>query len=214
MRRSTLFGIIAVIFMMLAVLVLPHLSGWSGWPFVLLVVVAFVFTILIHAHARSVGYLCPACGHAFAISAGTDFLSPHFVGKLLRCPRCGEVSWCNEVNRNQVAETAAGEMPLKTAIPSGGSLYLQIGLVIAVYAGLWFYTFSSLPSVGGAVALEAVFRIPVAAVLLILLHFLFCHFAARQGYRGLIYPIMTLFVLAFLGLTFWMQSINLSHLAR
>jgi len=214
MRQSTVFSILAVVLMALALFVLPRLSGWTGWPFVLLVIVGLVFCLLIVWHTRNVGYLCPSCKHTFAITPWTDFLSPHYIGKLLRCPRCGEVSWCLEISRIEVTPSDADQLPLKTALPPAGSLYLQIALVIAAYAALWVYTLINIPRNIGDHLAVAIFRIPVSAVLLVVLHFLFCHFAARQGYRSRIYPVMTLFVIIFLGLTFWVQYLNLAHLAH
>jgi hypothetical protein len=214
MRQSTIFSILAVVLMALALFVLPRLSGWSGWPILLLALVGILFYFLILWHSRTVGYLCPSCKHTFAISPWADFLSPHYVGKLLRCPRCGEVSWCLEISRVEVLQSEADPMPLKIALPPAGSLYLQIALAIVAYAALWLYTLKNMPQNFGANSGAAIFRIPIAAVLLVVLHFLFCHFAARHGYRSRIYPIMTIFVLMFLGLTFWMQYLNLAHLAR
>lgn len=45
--------------------------------------------------ARKIEFLCPNCGRLFRATIVQQFFSPHQTYyKLLRCPKCSEVSWC------------------------------------------------------------------------------------------------------------------------
>jgi DNA-directed RNA polymerase subunit RPC12/RpoP len=56
--------------------------------------VALPVFFLVRWHARTTAYRCPACRHEFAISAWTDFITPHLPGKkYVACPSCGKKGW-------------------------------------------------------------------------------------------------------------------------
>jgi predicted RNA-binding Zn-ribbon protein involved in translation (DUF1610 family) len=65
---------------------------------------------LVRWHAKNTAYICPNCGYIFTISTRKDFLSPHMIDKkLLRCPKCGESSWCKAISANSVKEEITSE---------------------------------------------------------------------------------------------------------
>lgn len=65
----------------------------------LLILVGGGLFSLVRWHAKNTAYICPKCGHTFMISISKDFLSPHMGNKkLLRCPKCGESSWCKAMS--------------------------------------------------------------------------------------------------------------------
>lgn len=51
-------------------------------------------------HSKITLYKCPNCGKEFKISAFVDFFSPHFPDKkLLTCPYCKIVNWCQACDK-------------------------------------------------------------------------------------------------------------------
>lgn len=214
--RSIAGGLAVVLFAVLAVFVLPYLPRQSLWPAIIIAMFVVVMAILVRRHALTTGYHCPACGHEFVIGTWTDFLSPHTIGcKMLRCPRCGEGSWCTEIERAAIVADPA-------AIPAGHTLppvapvvtlYVQVAVVLAVYALIWGYTTLAWPGPGTGFAAAALIRIPLVATVLPLLHTLFCLYGARQGYRSRIYVAITIFVAIFLLLALWVQWTFLSRLS-
>jgi len=61
----------------------------------IIAVAALLVLVVIVWHARHTVYRCNACEHPFQVSGWIDFISPHLGGvKLLRCPKCGAVKWC------------------------------------------------------------------------------------------------------------------------
>jgi hypothetical protein len=198
-----------IVLFILAFFVLPRWSrtAWSS----LLITAAFLglMILLIRWHAHSSGYHCPACGHEFAVSAWVDFLSPHGFGrKLVRCPRCTIASWCTEIDRTALSAGGEIEIPVAEDQSAVGWLYLQVAIIVALYLVLWGLTLYLRP----ALAPGLVYKIPLAAGILPILHGVFCLFAARQGYRSRIYPAVTAFVAIFLIMAVWMQWTVLSRL--
>lgn len=70
--------------------------GYLGLIVVVLVLLfAFLRQRLV---GKNVQYQCGKCGEKFDISPAKAVLAPHAMGnKLVRCPRCGEVSWVTPV---------------------------------------------------------------------------------------------------------------------
>jgi len=198
----------------LALFVLPQLWDWPDWPTVIVALIIIGGAFLIRWHARHAGYLCPACTHKFAVSTWVDFLSPHKAGeKMLRCPRCGESSWCPEIDRDLVLEQESSQKTLRkadTKSPTGK--YLQIVLVLAVYAAIWLYTINAWQSLPETVTTLSMVKIPLAAGVIPVMHLIFCLFAAVRGYKSRIYPAVTGFVIIFLLFAVWSQYNTLSRL--
>ncbi|MBN1218618.1 MAG: zinc ribbon domain-containing protein [Anaerolineae bacterium] len=70
-----------------AIFLLP--AYWYVW---LALVIGGLFW-LVSWHAKQFAYRCANCGHEFEISALTDLVSPHGIGKAegwkyLKCPNC------------------------------------------------------------------------------------------------------------------------------
>jgi hypothetical protein len=210
MRSRTWIGLAVVILFIVAFFILPRLSHavWSS----LLITLIFLglMIVMVRWHARTSGYHCSACGHEFAISAWIDFLSPQGFGrKLLRCPRCEIASWCGEIDRTALSAATESEIPIPDAESTGaGWLYLQVAIIIALYALLWGLTIYRWPAAPPGLIL----KIPLAAGILPVLHAVFCLFAARQGYKSRIYPAITAFVAIFLLMAIWMQWAVFSRL--
>ena len=210
MRSNVWVGLAVVIIFIVAFFILPRLSH-AAWSSLLITVVFLgIMIVLVRWHARTSGYHCPACGHEFAVSAWVDFLSPHGFGrKLLRCPRCDIASWCGEIDRAGLNTATETEIPVPDTESTGAAwLYLQVAIIVALYAILWGLTVYRWP---GA-SLGFILKIPLAAGVLPVLHAVFCLFAARQGYQSRIYPAVTAFVAIFLLLAVWMQWTVLSRL--
>ncbi len=208
------YSLITTVFLVLALFVLPQLWGWPGWPVVIVALMIIGGTFLIRWHARHTGYLCHACAHKFAVSAWVDFLSPHKAGeKMLCCPRCGESSWCVEIDRGLVPEQESPQKALrKAATKSPTGKYLQIVLVLGVYAAMWLYTLNAWEGLPETAPTLAVLKIPLAAGVIPAMHLIFCLFAAVRGYKSRIYPAVTGFVIIFLLFAAWSQYYTLSHL--
>lgn len=215
MRSSATIGLIGTFFMIVALFVLPRLSSQAVWPMVVVAVTVIGLFFLVRWHAGRAAYRCPGCSREFMVSAWIDFLSPHTIGeKLLRCPSCGKSSWCIEIDRTaaDLFEAEKGTQPPGARFAAAGRLYLQVAVVMAVYGALWLYTLQFLRVSPATAETMMVLKIPLVTGLLPLLHLIFCLFAAREGYRSRIYPIMTGFVVAFLLLAFWSQRQMLSYL--
>jgi hypothetical protein len=206
MKTNLVIRLATVIFIVLALFILPRLWNWSGLPLAIIGAVLILTVILVGWHARHTGYQCSSCGHTFAISPMTDFLSPHLAGvKMLRCPRCGQSGWIPEIDRQSVIDPPPGNPPPGIAKPEGYiSLRLQITAVLIIYGILWFYTLMAWPGEGGPGFWDIV-KIPAVIVILPILQVIFCTFALRRGYRSRIYLFVSLFVIAFLILAVWMQ---------
>jgi DNA-directed RNA polymerase subunit RPC12/RpoP len=85
--------------MYIAVFVLVIISGaiilLPSYAYIWLLLFAGSLFLLVKWHAHTFGYRCPNCGHEFAISTVTDFVSPHGLSKrggwkYLKCPQCHE----------------------------------------------------------------------------------------------------------------------------
>jgi hypothetical protein len=213
MRSGVWLGLAVVVVFVLAFLVLPKLSPSTVSSLVITLLFLAIMMLLVYRHARTSGYHCSPCGHEFAVSVWVDFLSPHGFGrKLLRCPRCQIASWCNEIDRAAIRLPGETEEPIPEAAPATvGRLYLQVAIILILYAALWGLTCFRWPS-SAAASTAAILKIPLAIGLLPVLHAVFCLFAARQGYRSAVYPAVTAFVTAFLLLAGWMQWTVLTRL--
>jgi DNA-directed RNA polymerase subunit RPC12/RpoP len=214
MRSGVWLGLTVVVIFILAFFILPRLSPSTVSSLVITLLFLAIMILLVYRHARTCGYHCAPCGHEFAISIWVDFLSPHGFGrKLLRCPRCRIASWCNEIDRAAIRLPGETEEPIPEALPAEvGWLYVQVAIVLILYAALWGVTLFGWPS-SAAASTGLILKIPLAAGLLPILHAIFCLFAARQGYQSRIYPAVTVFVAAFLLLAVWMQWTVFSRLA-
>jgi hypothetical protein len=87
--RTCLFLVLASLIALLAIF------GSPVFLWVILTVAALLVLTIVVWHARRTVYICKSCKHVFQITAWIDFISPHLGGvKLLRCPKCGSVGWC------------------------------------------------------------------------------------------------------------------------
>ncbi|MCP4568881.1 MAG: hypothetical protein GY841_15000 [FCB group bacterium] len=193
--------------LMVAVLafILPAAAGWHGLPYVIIGVFAVGCILLVHWHSAHTAYQCSSCRHTFIISAWTDFMSPHKGGeKLLRCGRCGYTGWLEETDRGQVLQTESTSPPTEMIpVRSANILYLQIFIVVALYVALWIASVAVTDK--DISAGSRTFDLLLVTSLLPLLHFAYCHFAARNGYRSRIYPIITAITAVFLLFVTLMQ---------
>lgn len=204
MRRTFLFTLVALTLLAILVFVLPRLIEWPGWPLAILIVFAVMLFFMVRWHARHIGYECPKCMHRFAVSAMVDFLSPHTTGKLLRCPHCGVCSWCREIDRAMISQQEKA-LPSSPLVGASRSLYVQIMIVFGVYALLWINAAKLMKYPSAGESDLDILKIPLATGVLMLLHLIFTGFAIRQKYRSAIYPVVTIFVLAFLATALWTQ---------
>jgi hypothetical protein len=214
MRPNPAIRLFAIILIAIALFILPHLWDWHGLPVLIIAALVIATYFLVRWHARHTGYQCPTCQKTFAITATTDFLSPHLGSvKMLRCPHCGHSSWCFEIRRDEIVDSIPSS-PVRPASSSRGatSLRLQITFVIIVYLALWAYTLYAWPSIPAATSFWTIFKIPLITAVLPLLQIIFCSFALRQGYRSRLYLFISLFVIVFLVLAVWMQRTILSRL--
>ena len=215
-RQTTGFALFSI-FIVGSLLLVLHFDwipvGFILW-FLLLIVGLFA---MISRHAKMAAYLCPVCEQIFAISRWADFLSPQIgAKKLLKCTGCGVASWCREMRAGETV-TRINNMPIpKKEINRAGTrrwLYIQVGMVVIAYLIFWanaLHLHSKLPDVmlthfvisdalGCYAGKSAVLALPALAALFPLLHGLFLIYAARQGYRSIVYPIFTGVVVAVLA---------------
>ena len=214
MKKKPALQIALVGLAVVALFILPQLWGWTGFPILIILALAVVTALLVRWHARNTGYRCPACEFTFVISAWTDFMSPHKSGeKMLRCPRCRGSSWCLEISRASVTdETPAQDGALTPPAFSPAPLNLQVGAVASLYMALWIITLFRLTDLPQGMSLMTVIKIPVATVILVVMHAAFCLYGARHGYRSRIYVLVTIFVAAFLLLAVWIQHSRLAQM--
>lgn len=69
-----------------------------------LLVVAAGLYLLVRWHTRNFKYRCGECGREFTISAGRNFVSPHWPTrcggrKYLKCSQCGRKTWAAVIPR-------------------------------------------------------------------------------------------------------------------
>jgi hypothetical protein len=213
MKVNAIVKIASVLFISIALFILPNLWGWSGLPLAIMGAVLALTTLLVGWHARHTGYQCTSCSYTFSISPITDFLSPHLAGvKMLRCPRCGHSGWTPEISRQSITDPPPENTTPAILVAHGRtSLYLQIVAVLALYLVLWIYTFAAWPQKNEFLLWDIV-KIPAVTVILPILQVVFCLFALRQGYRSRIYFFVSLFVIVFLLLAIWMQRVILTRL--
>lgn len=207
MNYPLIFRLSTILLLAVLLFTAPMIGEGRIVPFIIIggIIIGGVF--LIRWHARISIYKCSACRRTFTISAWTDFMSPHRGGeKLLRCEHCGQSGWFEETDRAETIgpEAAAGTVDIVPAWPPI-SLYIQIAIVLALYAALWIFSLSRTPRVphfhGNA------FLIPLLMTILPVLHLVFCLFAAHHGYRSRIYPAMTtmvgIFIIAVIGMIYF-----------
>lgn len=207
MAVFTLFSIFTIGGLLLVIYTNGFPIGFAAW----LVAVAAGLGWLVRWHAKNTAYLCLKCDHSFAIAPLRDFLSPQLSQKkLLRCPRCEESSWCREISRSEMIVTTAekiAETAAKQATKPVKSLYVQFAVVLILYLLLWVemgtiyaklppavLTYPLIGGIFGWGSRSAIFTLPILAAMLPLLHGLFSLYAARQGYRSVVYPIFTAIV--------------------
>ena len=205
MTNRIVINLTAVIIAALALFILPRLSTGIVWPLIIIAALIIGICFLVRWHARHTAYQCPACDQAFGVSAWTDFMSPHLGGqKMLQCPHCRTSAWCLEVDRDEIPDHPHVTPPhLGVSQPARTSLYIQIAIILALYSVLWIITLSA-PAPAEATVLER-FKIPLAAGILALLHFVFSLYALWHRYRSRIYLLVTIFVGAFIALAIWIQ---------
>jgi len=208
-----------------AIFIIPFL-----WPIGLIVWLFIIFSgglfLFVRWHAKNTAYICPKCDHTFIISIGKDFLSPNMVDKkLLTCPRCRESSWCKAISLKAIKGDISRVKEHKAIKPKPTkALYVQIGIVLSVYVLLWAYTiyiYQKLPETipthlditGKPDAWgnkSSLLILPLVAAILPVLHGIILFYAAKQGYRSFVYPLLTvLFIIAlliFLGIQYWIFS--------
>jgi len=213
MNKNAVISVISIIFFIIVLFVLPRLWDAPAWPFVVLGIFVVGAIFLVRWHAKNSAYVCPACSLHFPISAWTDFMSPHKGGvKLLRCPRCGESDWCDETNRAGLKmDEALKYANKKHPVPPAGGLNFQISVVLVLYLGLWALTFFTAGNISNLTADYNLIKIPLVSIILPIMHFSFCFYAARHGYRSRLYPLITGFVVFFLGFAIWMQYLAIKQ---
>lgn len=103
----------------------------------LLTVPAFIL-ILSRYFSRNLQYRCPKCNFEFRISLLETLLTLHQTYfRLLRCPKCGEVSWCRIVKyRGQEVVVKAKQIEEKSRTNHRQILFLMI-TIYAVYTTIW-----------------------------------------------------------------------------
>lgn len=219
----TLFGVITIGSLLLVIHFDWMPVGMILWILFLLI---GLFGIT-RQHAKTAAYACPGCEAVFKISAVADFLSPQLgVKKLLKCPHCGQSSWCREVPGGRAAESgnAAVMTGEKHSKANKHWLYAQVGLVLLAYLGLWANALSlhsKLPETlltyfvnsdlfGSYGNRSALLTLPAVGVIFPLLHAVFCLYAARQRYKSVVYPIFTGVVIAILIVFAMVQNAHLA----
>jgi hypothetical protein len=209
MTNRIVINLTAVTIAALALFIMPRLSSGVGLPLIIIAALIVGIFVLVRWHARHTAYRCPACNQVFDVSAWTDFMSPHLGGqKMLQCPYCRTSAWCLEVDRGEIFDHPhVTPSHLRPSQPAGTSLYIQIAVILALYIVLWIITISA-PTMTDETILERV-KIPLAAGILALLHFVFCLYALRRRYRSRIYLLVTIFVGAFIALAIWIQHSRL-----
>lgn len=102
-KRSLWLGVLAVVVTFLAGITLIMISGYFEmlvWQRVALVVIGFVVIIggiivALVLELTSGAFECAKCGKRFMPRVRAYILAPHTPTKrLLKCPYCGEKSWC------------------------------------------------------------------------------------------------------------------------
>jgi len=186
-----------------------------GFIICLFLVVGMGLYLLVRWHAKTTAYICPNCEHTFAVSTLTDLLSPHTINKkVLRCPSCGESSWCKAVSIEAVKEKIEKVEEIKELkVEPQKLLYFQIGIVILAYAILWIFTLYVYPKLPEIIPTHfnlgfkpdawgpklSFLFLPIFAAIFPLTHVLFCFYAAKRGYKSIIYGFITgLYVLILL----------------
>lgn len=185
--------------------ILPAAAGWHGLPYVIIGIFAVGCLVLVRWHSGHTAYRCSSCRHIFTISAWTDFMSPHQGGeKLLRCGQCGYAGWFEETDRGRALPSESPPPPTELIpVRSAGRLYLQMFIVVALYAALWIASVAVADK--DISAGSKTFDLLLGTGLLPVLHFAYCNFAARNGYRSRIYPIITAITAVFLVFVTLMQ---------
>jgi len=95
--RGFSLHLIRSIFILLLIGIIAWLSvvALPWWFYSFLALVAIALFAMVHRHAASTMYVCPACSRTFSISAMVDFISPHTPsGKWLICPHCSRAAFC------------------------------------------------------------------------------------------------------------------------
>jgi len=213
MKKTTIAGLIGIILIILFLFILPRLTDWIAWPYVLVAAALVILIILVRWHAHRVGYICPACDYLFTITPLTDFLSPQLGEKLLRCPRCASSLWCREIDRSSVPkQNLTAPITANEPLPTDWFLYIQMFIVIAIYLFIWGYTLIVRSTLSSSVSSLTILRIPLSMIILPAAHAAFCLFAIRNGYKGRIYLVVTGLVAFFLIMSAWAQISLISNL--
>ncbi len=206
-RAASTYGLLTTAILVVALFVLPQLWDWIGWTVIILALLVISGVFLIRWHARHTGYACDGCGFRFVVNAWVDFLSPHKAGvKMLRCPRCGLCSWCEEIDRDMIPpeDNLTTRLAKSNPLSATGKL-VQMLVVIIIYIAMWLYTLNHLGHLPAAVSTFDAIKLPLYIGILPVLHIVFCGFAALQGYRSRLYPAITGFVVLFMLFAAWTQ---------
>jgi len=183
--------------------------------------------LLIRWHSKNTVFICPKCDYKFTITTTKDFLSPHFFDKkLLRCPHCGESSWCKNISAKSIRlDISSAKRYNGSKVKPTKSLYIQMGIVLFIYLILWanaVYLYTKLPDTipthfdiarkpDAWGAKSSLFFLPLSATIFPLLHTLFCLYAAKEGYKSLIYPTITIVFIITLLYFMVLQYLFFSH---
>ena len=68
-------------------------------------VIAFLMSIItaVYIDYKNGKYKCEKCGGEFEPSVASYVFSPHFfTSRHLKCPKCGEKSWCKQIKKRDV----------------------------------------------------------------------------------------------------------------
>jgi uncharacterized membrane protein len=223
--KMTIYIILFIVVMTASAIFIIPISMPMG-----LIIWIFIISIgtylIIRWHAKNTVFICPECNHKFTISTAKDFLSPNFFDKkLLRCANCGESSWCKAISAKSIQlDISRAERYKQAKTKPAKSLYIQMAIVLFIYLILWcnaFYLYAKLPDtipthfdIAGKPdawgAKSSFLFLPLSATIFPLLHGLFFLYAAKEGYRSLIYLVITIIfiitLLIFIGIQYLIFS--------
>ena len=110
MKKGALILGAAIVFLVLILTGGIVMLDWSvEWAIRIgiLGLVGSTLFFVVRWHAGNFGYECLLCGHKFAVSTLTDFVSPHYPDKKsLKCPVCHQRSSCREIPPSAVPAKA------------------------------------------------------------------------------------------------------------
>ncbi len=156
-----------------------------------LLYIAIVISLFIKVSYNETYYECPKCKVLFKPDFTDHILAPHQTYlKLLRCPKCGEISWC------PLRIFIGKEVKVKVkAIDEKLDANLERCLKIFTF----FYVLSLIPSI---LKLNVFPLIPSTLIYIVI--FAMLKNAIKKGYRTNVLQALTYFLVIFLMLIFFL----------